>query len=43
MKTYLYINASNIYKYDGWEIEQVIPHEESDDMLIISKKKLIIG
>lgn len=43
MKEYKYINASDIDKYTGWEIERVIPHEYSDDMLIISRKKIIMG
>lgn len=42
MKVYKYINANEIDKYDGWEIEKVIPHEDSDDMLIISRTKLVI-
>lgn len=41
MKEYKYINANDIDKYSGWEIEKVISHEDSDDMLIISRIKLI--
>lgn len=37
MKEYKYINANDIWKYSGWKIEKVIPHENSDDMLIISR------
>ena len=40
MKVYEYINAKDIDKYDGWTIEKVIPHENGDDMLIISRIKI---
>lgn len=39
MKEYKYIAASDIHKYNGWDIEKIIPHENSQDMIIISRIK----
>ena len=43
MKVYKYIYASEIENYSGWDIECVLPHEDGQDMLVISKRKIIIS
>lgn len=40
MKIYKYIRAQDIDEYEGWDIEKVLPHENGEDMVIISRIKI---
>ena len=40
MKVYKYIHPSEIEKYNGWDIEQVVRNDKGEDMLIISRIKI---